>query len=184
MAIVITAVFSVSGYGAETHDKARVAETGNAPEIGAVLASGPVLLNVAGAGYKPGDIVRISTEVAEIGRGSVILFDWRKATGRPGGFGPGHMIGEVIGLPGDELNVYVLLNYRGRDGAERNAVFSTFEKRGVRNYDGNLILSFGDYLVETDKNIIIVDHSSVNARVEELLGHDSDAGQKIKQRVY
>ncbi len=184
MMLVLFLVLSVTGCGTETDMVNKAKDPNKAPEVGASLTSGPVLLNVAGAGHHIGDIVQIDTDVLTIIKGSVILFDWRKATGGPGGFGPAHMIGEVVGLPGDQLDMSTFLKFKGRDGKEKNAWFSTFEKRGAKNYDGNITLSVGGYLVETDSHIIIVDHESIGALVVERLGHDEDAEKEIKQRVY
>lgn len=166
-------------------DKGKNTETpGKVPEIRASLTSGAVLLNVAGAGHQLGDIVQIKTEIAGISTGDVILFDWRKATGQRGGFGPTHMIGQVCGLPGDPLAMSTFLNYRGRDGKEKKAWFSTFKRRGAKNFESNITLPVGDYLVETARNIIIVDQSSIGALVVERLGHDDEAEKEMKGRVY
>ena len=59
------------------------------------------------------------------------------------------MIGEVIGLPGGELNMPMFLKFKGGSGEEKNVMFRTFERRGVKNYDGHITLPVGDYLVET-----------------------------------
>lgn len=109
MMLVLFLVLSVTGCVTETDKGKNTEAPGKLPEIGASLTSGPVLLNVAGAGYRLGDIVRIKTEVAGISKGDVILFDWRKATGEPGGFDSTHMIGQVVGLPGDQLAMSTLL---------------------------------------------------------------------------
>jgi len=159
-------------------DKATV------PELGGPRTSGVVMLNVAGVGYRLGDIVRINAKVGDLSKGDVVLFDWRKATTTPGGFGPGHMIGQVIGLPGDKLALSTLLKYRGCNGKEKSAWFSTFERRGARNFDGSITLVVGDYLVETERNILVVDRSSIVALVVERLGHDDEAEEEMKQRVY
>lgn len=169
-------VFSVAGCRKEVGKEV--------PEVGASLTSGPVLLNVGGAGYQVGDIVRINTDVRAVTKGVVILFDWRKATAATGGFGPVHMIGDVVGLPGDTLSMSRFLKFKGRDGRERNAWFATFKRRGAENYDSEITLPSGDYLVETDRHILIVDRSSIAAFVLERLGHDQDAEKEIKQRRY
>jgi hypothetical protein len=93
------------------------------------------------------------------------------------------MIGQVVGLPGDQLAMSTFLKYRGRDGREKNAWFSTFERRGAKNYEGTITLPVGDYLVETERNVIIVDQSSIGALVVEQLGHDDEAERRMKQTV-
>ena len=116
--LVLFLVLCVTGCGTKT-DKGNSTEApGKVPEIGASLGSGPVLLNVAGAGHQVGDIVRIKTDVAGLSEGDVVLFDWRKAATEPGGFGPTYMIGEVVGLPGDQLAMSTFLKYQGRDGKD------------------------------------------------------------------
>ena len=182
--LIVVLVLSVAGNGCETDAADKSNRSQEIPEIGDSLASGSVLMNVSGGGYKLGDIVRISTDVNRISKGDVVLFDWRKTTGGLGGLGPTHMIGEVIGLPGDDLDLSTFLKYTGRDGKEKKAWFSTFEKRGAKNYDSNIALRVGDYLVETDRNVIIVDHSAIGALVLERLGHDEDAAREMKHRVY
>lgn len=172
------------GYGCETGAGDKSDRTQVIPEIGNPLASGPVLMNVSGAGYDLGDIVHISTDVSRISKGEVVLFDWRKATRGQGGFGPTYMVGEVVGLSGDKLDLSTFLKYTGRDGKEKRAWFSTFRRRGARNFAGNITLTVGDYLVETDRNVMIVDHSSIGALVLERLGHDENAARKMKQMVY
>ena len=174
--LVLFLVLCVTGCSKKT-DKRRV------PEPGASLTSGPVLLNVAGAGHRLGDIVRITTDVTGISRGTVVLFDWRKAVAGQG-WGPAHMIGQVVGLPGGQLDMSTFLKYRGRDGKEKDPWLSTFQRRGAKNYRGNITLPAGDYLVETERNIMIVDRSSIGARVVERLGHDDEAEKEMRQRVY
>lgn len=74
--LVMVVALTCTGCGAETGNGTGLG--GNAPEIGSSLASGLVLLNVAGASYRPGDIVRIDAQVARIPKGGVVLFDWRQ----------------------------------------------------------------------------------------------------------
>ena len=167
MMLLLSSVLCVTGCNGKT-DRERP------PEPGVPLTSGPVLLNVAGAGYHLGDIVRIETNVSDISKGTTVLFDWRKAVAGQG-WGPAHMIGQVVGLPGGQLDMSTFLKYRGRDGKEKDPWLSTFQRRGAKNYRGNITLPAGDYLVETERNIMIVDRSSIGARVVERLGHDDEA---------
>ncbi len=71
--LVLFLVLFVTGCGTETDKGKNTEGPGKVHEIGASLTSGPVLLNVAGAGYHLGDIVRIKTAIAEISKGDVIL---------------------------------------------------------------------------------------------------------------
>jgi hypothetical protein len=184
LALVLFLVLSLAGCRTRTDTGCKVEGLNKPPEVGPLLSSGPVLLNVAGAGFRRGDVVRIKTQVAGISRGDVILFDWRKAAVEPGGVGPAQMIGQVIGLPGDRLAMSTFLKYRGRDGKRKDAWFSTFERRGAKNYDDNITLPSGDYLVETERNILIVGQSSIGARVVKRLGHDDEAEKEMQRRVY
>lgn len=181
--LVLSVIVSVAGCSRDAGEPKDVEASGKIPEIGASLTSGPVLLNVGGSDYQLGDIVRIKTEVGEITKGDVILFDWRKATGEEG-FGPTHMIGQVAGVPGEQLGMAAFLKYRGRDGKEKQAWFSTFQRLGAKNYDGNICLPAGNFLVETERTIMIIDRVSIGALVVEKLGHDDEAEKEMKQRVY
>ena len=177
---ILLLVFLVAGCGARTGKGAR----GDVPEIADSLANGTVLLNVPGAGYRPGDIVRIDTDIAKVAIGDVILFDWRKAAGDQAGFGPTFDIGQVGSLPGKQIAMNTIAKYRGSDGKQRTAWFSTFERCGARSYNDTITIPHGDYLIETERNILIVAQSSIGARVIELVGHDDEAEKEIRQRVY
>ena len=181
---VLVSVLTLTGCGSKTDESGRTEAPNTPPEAGASLATGAVLLNVSGAGYQIGDVVQIRTNVVDLSKGDVVLFDWRKASGDPGGFGPTNMIGEVAGLPGDQLDMSVFLKYVGRDGKEKNAWFGTFEKRGAKNYGSKIILPVDDYLLETEGHLIIVDHASISALVIQRLRHDAKAAKELKQRVY
>ena len=100
------------------------------------------------------------------------------------GYGPTYMIGSVTGTPGEVFDTKVYLDYRGSDGRKKNAWFHTFKTRGVGHYGDKLTLPEGDYLVETYRNVLVVNASSIDAVVLRRLGHDEAAAAEMKQRVY
>jgi len=147
------------------------------------LQSGPALLNVSGAGYEIGDIVRIEIEFDRIIKGDVVLFEWKKAR-NVHGFGPTYAIGEIVGTPGDEFDMASFRPYHDREGKEKSVWLQTFEIEQVQHLEGTFKLGSDDFLVETASHVMWIKGSLIGAIVVERIGHDDEAEEGLRKIVY
>ena len=153
------------------------------PQAKSTLSSGTALLNVSGLGLEQGDVVNINAAPEIISYKDTILFDWRRLTQWSGGFGGNQMVGSVIALPGEQVDMASLHQYRDHNGKDKNAWFNTFKTRGVKGYGDKFTLAIGDYLVETDTSLIVMNRAVISAIVVERLGNEMLAEREVEQHI-
>ena len=135
------------------------------PEVDAgPLKDGVVILNIAGEGYVHGDIVQVSVDLKKVSTGSVVLYDWQKATGRPG-WGPTYQIGTVETLPGMPAKP------RAREAADAGQPLAPTPGPG-------------EYLLKVDRGWVVCKASALGAIIVKKVGHDEEAGAAMRERRY
>ena len=100
------------------------------------------------------------------------------------GWGPTHVLGKIMAVPGDRLDLHAMNQAYERGGRGKGLVVSTFEARGIPKYSSEHTLAEGDYLMETPRMIEIVNAEAIRTVVGMKLGHDTATEEHLKSIVY
>lgn len=163
-----------------------------------------LILEVAGYGYTMGDIVQI--RVTQPTLGNIVIFDPYKNKSMCLGMGPSISLGKIVGLPGDSvslqgdgLKIRTEMIKLDRDYSQQKAVFGG---QKYKNLSTNITLKHGEYLLdkwvgfecfsgEVDEtgssipyNRFTVNEEAISGVIEKKIGHDSQAENEFKSRIY